>query len=203
MPVFGFDVREVPKRTGDVAVGRIARDRALIGALVASALIFGAGATLGYVSIDSDWAARSMTQGAGNSILGGSFVTILLHNLLAVMFLYSGVLTLGLTSVLGIGMVSAYVGATVAVGVHNVGTGQILSDTGAYAFLEFGGCIVAAAAGLYPMVAAGLSLFKEGAGTAIFGAYLNAVHMSLKVLASAGALILAAATIEATVIALR
>jgi hypothetical protein len=184
-------------------VRKIARNQPLLGALLASLLIFGAGVTLGYTSISADWAARSMTGGARSPILGGSFLAILVQNATALMFLYSGVLTLGLTSVLGMGMVSAYIGATAAVGIHNVGTGQMLSDTGAYAFLEFGGCVVAAAAGLYPMVTVGIRLFREGAGTAVFGAYLDAVYTSLKILASAGALVVAAAAIEATAIALR
>jgi uncharacterized membrane protein SpoIIM required for sporulation len=186
------------------AAVRAAGKKSLLAAFLGSLLIFGSGAALGYTSISSDWAARSLTAGgAENPIFGGSFWTILIQNISAAMFLYSGVLTLGLTSVLAMGMVSAYIGATVAVGVHNVGPGQILGDTGTYVFLEFGGCIVAAAAGLYPFMVAVGAIVKDGATTAVFSAYLRAVHTSLKMFACAISLILIAAAIEATVIALR
>jgi uncharacterized membrane protein SpoIIM required for sporulation len=186
------------------AVRRTAGNTSLLVALLASLIVFGGGATLGYSSISADWAARSMTMGgAGNPILGGSFLGILFQNLTAAMLLYSGVLTLGLTSVLGMGLVSAYIGATVAVGIHNVGAGQILGDTGTYVFLEFGGCIVAAAAGFYPIVKAAGAILGDGATTAVIGVYVNAFHTSLKIFAWAVGLILAAAAIEATVIAIR
>jgi hypothetical protein len=185
-------------------LGRAARNQSFIVAFLASLLIFGGGVAIGYSSISAEWAGRSLTAGgAGAENFDGSFFPILIQNLSAAMFLYSGVLTLGLMSVVGMGLVSVYIGATAAVGIHNVGVGQILGHTGAYVFLEFGGCIVAAAAGLYPIAAAARHVFTEGATTAVAGAYLSSAYTSLKIFACAVGLILAGAAIEATVIALR
>jgi uncharacterized membrane protein SpoIIM required for sporulation len=168
-----------------------------------SLVVFLCGATLGYTSISREWAAESLGAGGTNVIYGGSLATILIQNLGTVMFLYSGVLTLGLTSILSVGMLSAFVGATMSVGISNVGGLQMMAHTGAYIPLEFGGCVVAAAAGLYPALTLLARVFNDNADTNVLGTYLNAVYTSLKVLGCAVALILTAAAIEATVIAVR
>jgi uncharacterized membrane protein SpoIIM required for sporulation len=187
-----------------IALGRIARNRSLLVAVLASLIVFVAGFALGFGSIGRAWAQNSLgAGGATNAVFGSSVFAILAQNLIAVMFLYSGVLTFGLTSVLSIGMVSTYVGATMAVGVTNSGWTQLASATGAYALLEFTGCIVAAAAGLHPVCAFLAHAVKHDGASGMFGAYLDAVATSLKILGCAVALILTAAAIEAIVIAIR
>ena len=186
---------------GRITLGRITRNRSLLVAVLASLVVFAAGFALGFGSIGRGWAQSSLgAGGATNAVFGSSVFAILAQNLIAVMFLYSGVLTFGLTSVLSIGMVSIYVGATMAVGVTNSGWTQMAGATGVYALLEFAGCILAAAAGLYPGCAFLAHVVKDDAA---FGRYLDAVATSLKILGCAVALILTAAAIEAVVIAIR
>lgn len=183
---------------------RPARNRALPVALLMSLAIFATGAAIGYSSISPEWAARSLGEpGASNPAFGGSFGEILVRNLGAIALLYSGVMTLGLTALMSLAMVGMYVGATMAVGVSNVGTWQVVGDTWFYAPIEFGGCVVAAAAGLYPVVALIGRMFTDEARTAAIGTYVNATLTSLKVFGCAAALITLAAVIEAVAIAIR
>lgn len=130
-------------------------------------------------------------------------LTILVRNISAIMLLYSGVLTLGVTSLLGLTFVSAYVGATLSVVVHNVGVWSMLSLSGLYAPLEFLGCVVAAAAGLYPAFALAGRVFVGEGQIAVIGTYVGSIGTSLKVFAAGVTLIVVAAAIEATVIAMR
>jgi hypothetical protein len=101
-------------------------------------------------------------------------------------------------------MVSGYVGATLEVGVWNQGAGKLLAETGAYAPVEFAGLVVAAAAGLYPVIALSRVIFADtGARVSLFGTYLDAVRTSLKIFAWAVGLVVVAAVVEGLVLALR
>ena len=182
-----------------------ARSKAVLAALLASLAIFVAGAVLGYSSISHRWAAESLSQGNGAAGAGpgGSPVAILVRNLGAIMLLYSGAVTLGVTSVLGLAMVSAYVGATMSVAVSNAGAWQVLGGSGGYAAIEFSACILAATAGLYPVFAATGRIFATEVRTHAVGAYLEAVGTSLRIFGCAAVLVLVAATIESIVIVSR
>jgi uncharacterized membrane protein SpoIIM required for sporulation len=180
------------------------RDMALFGALAVSVAVFVGGLAIGYSSISDTWAADSVHSWRETDLsVTASFFAILLRNASAMAFLYSGVLTFGLTSVLALTMVSAYVGATAATGINNVGAWQLFTATGSYALLEFLGCIVAATAGFYPTSAlvAGLARQKEDAGS--LKRYFGAIRVSARILAFGGALVVVAACIEVTLIATR
>lgn len=183
---------------------RIAHRRSLPGPLAAALAVVvavsTAGGWLGFTSISATWAEQA--GGGANQLFGSSLPQILLQNLSVVMFLYSGALTLGLTSIVSVAMLSAYVGATMAVGVGNVGMSSVLGDAGPYAALEFLGCLVAAAAGLCPLMAMLGRVFSEARGGAV-AAYVGALRTSLATLAVGTALVVVAAAIEATLIFLR
>jgi len=183
---------------------RSTKKKSLLTAFAISLILLVCGASIGYASISPAWAAESLRIGGGDfKVFGAVLPAILLRNLGVVMFLYSGVATFGLTSIISTGMLSVYIGATMAVGASNVGAGSLVGATGLYVPFEFTGCLVAATAGLYPTVAA-LSRIFTGSGRASSpGVYIGAFRTSLVVLAWAGALILLAAIIETVVIAAR
>jgi uncharacterized membrane protein SpoIIM required for sporulation len=188
----------------DAIVVRPARSGTIPAALLASLTVFIAGAVVGYSSIGPEWAAESLTAAAPEAeAVQPTAWHILLRNVSALMLLYSGALTVGVTSLLGLAAVAAYVGATMAVGVWNQGVWRLLVETGAYAPIEFAGLVVGGAAGLYPAVALARAIFVTPGSVALVGTYLDALRTSLKIFAWAVALVLVAATVEGLVIALR
>ncbi|STX07826.1 hypothetical protein [Kocuria rosea] len=184
------DLRTAPRDA------RAAR-RALGWAAAAATALFVAGFLVGYESISRVPATLQDTAGAGQDH-DGSFGAILVRNLGAAALLYSGVLTGGLLTGTSLALLSVYVGATAKIGVLNVGAAALAGAAGWYAGLEFLGCLVAAAAGLLPLTAA-LTARRHG----LMRSYLTALPASLGVLALAATLLLAAAGIEAALIARR
>lgn len=167
-----------------------------------SASLFIAGTVVGYSSISPVW-ARASLHIDGGSPLGSDFLAILLQNLSVVLFLFSGVVTLGLTSVVSLALVSVYVGATFAVGTANGGLAAVLTTTGPYAGLEFLAVVLAGAAGLCPVLALlGRGLQRDACGPGL-QTYVSAVRTSLATLVVSALLVLLAASIEAVVIASR
>ena len=179
--------------------------RGLLVAFAASAVLFLGGAVVGYSSITTEWARASLGSVQDVPLFGSSFSAIFLQNFSVVLFLFSGVLTLGLTSLVSLTMMSIYVGATLSVATTNGGVGAVLSDTGSYIGLEFLGMVLAATAGLCPVFALlGRALRAEpDAELSSAGAYVAAVRTSMATLGISTLLVLLAAAIEAAVIASR
>ncbi len=176
------------------------KDRASLAAALASLAVFTAGATVGYIALaDVELFARATAE----SEPAMSPWAILGQNLGAILFMFSGAVTFGLTTLVGLAMLSAYVGATMAVGIGNVGLARLVSDTGMYAPIEFLGCLVAAAAGLYPAFTVIGAVFADRERPQLLHSYLNSLYGSLKIFALAAALIVSAAAIEAIVLAIR
>lgn len=193
-------VREVTK------VARLAiRNGPLLAAVLVSLAIFGAGVAVGSLSISPDWAAQSLQSAdeTADVTVHHGFWAIVSQNLGAALLLYTGVLTLGVTSVLGLAMVSSFVGATVSVSVNNAGLLQTLGETGMYAPVEFAGVTVAAVAGLYPGFAVLGRMLADRPAKSYVATYIAALITSLKLLACAALLIVAAAVVEAVVISVR
>jgi uncharacterized membrane protein SpoIIM required for sporulation len=178
----------------------------LFAALAASSVLFLGGAAVGYSSITSEWARNSSgAVAAGGSLFGSTFSAILVQNLGVVLFLFSGVLTFGVSSVASLSMISIYVGATMSVATTDGGTGGVLADTGSYVGLELLGMLLAATAGLCPVFALlGRALRADPAPNQTSGAtYVAAVRTSMATLGVSALLVLLAACIEAVVIASR
>lgn len=113
-----------------------------------------------------------------------------------------GVATLGLTTLLGAGILALYVGATVSLGVHSVGGAGLVADVMWYVPFEFVGLVMAATAGFQP--AAGLArrlLMKNEPPT--LRSFIDDMARSLGTLLIAIALIVLGAVIEAIVIQLK
>lgn len=173
-----------------------------------SAAISAAGFWVSYTAIDEDWVRRFNTGPLAGSAAGDDSVAvvmfILAQNFATLAFLYSGVITAGLTSVIGLGMVAGFVGATFKVGVLASGLTPLLLETGLYLPLEFGACLVAGAAGLYPLVCAVSRALDGAPGTVkVLRAYVGAATVSLAMLGVATALLLVGALVETLLIVRR
>lgn len=184
-----------------LAAAPVSRSRGpILAALGLATLVAVAGSVLGFREIDPAWALESLQTGKGP--LGDlGFLEILTRNTLAALLLYSGVLTLGVSALGGLVMTSIFVGATMSVGVTNSGVGGLLGDTGAYLPFEFGGILLAGAAGLYPLIR---GVWAGSTGARSFtSTYLGGVAGSLRLLVPGLVLILAGAAIEAAVLTSR
>jgi uncharacterized membrane protein SpoIIM required for sporulation len=120
----------------------------------------GLGTAVGYVSFvpEPDSGAVYALSGSGLDIFG----QILGRNLSAALLLFSGFVTVGTTTLLGLIFVSAWVGA----GWHALASTSRLGEVDplvlTYIPLEFGGLLLAATAGLMPLVAAAQTLASGG-----------------------------------------
>lgn len=173
---------------------------AVLSALAIAGLVAAGGAVLGFRAIDPSWAAESL--GAGKGALGNlGFPEIIVRNGSAALLLYSGVVTLGVSTLGVLTMTSVYVGATMSVGVTNSGVAGLIGDTGLYIPFEFSGMLLGAAAGLYPFVRA---LSSDRTANRGFGAsYLDSLAGSLRLLGVALGLVLVGAAIEAALLSVR
>lgn len=158
-------------------------------------------AWVGYQAVDPAWARESLLVPSPASPSIG-FGTILATNLGAVLLLYSGAATAGLTTLIATTWTGAYVGATLAVGVENAGLGPLLARVWVYLPLELSAMLVAAIAGTYPLISALLTPTRHDRGVASTAVrrYLDAARASLLLLAGSGCVLLAAAALEAAVI---
>jgi uncharacterized membrane protein SpoIIM required for sporulation len=151
-------------------------------------------ATMAYVVMDPSWApdALELNPSGGVEL---PWWRILATNGAAALMLFSGAATGGLTTLAALTWTGAYVGATMSVAVTNVGVGTVAADVWLFLPLEIAGLVVAAAAGLHPVVLGLLDPHREGDGFA--RRYLAGARGSLRLLPVAGALLLAAAVAEA------
>ena len=85
-------------------------------------------------------------------VTDGSFGAILARNLGAVAFLYSGVATLGLGSLIAIPLVALHLGMSLALTTSAWGLEVVYKQVALYAPFGFAGVVLGSAAGLYPVV---------------------------------------------------
>lgn len=170
------------------------------GLLPSTGLIMAAIAVFGYAAVDVSWVRDS--QGTGSSPLYGTdFTQILARNLGAALVLYSGVVTLGLTTLIGSGILALYIGATVSLGLNSVGGATLFADVIWYVPFEFLGLVMAATAGLQP--AAGLASRLMKNEPVSIGSFVDSLARSLGTLLIAVALIVLGAAIEGILIQLK
>lgn len=132
----------------------------------------------------------------------GSFLAIMLRNLGAIAFLYSGAATLGVTTVIALSLVSLYLGATLALTTFAAGLDTVAQNVMIYAPFEFVGIIIAGAAGLYPAMSVLVDALSRR-DQALIRSYTTAVPGSLTLFLISAVLIVIGAGLEATVIASR
>lgn len=154
-----------------------------------------------YAALDVSWIADNSAF-EKSPLFSGGFGQILLRNLGAALVLYSGVVTLGLTTLVAGGILALYVGATVSLGVHSIGVAQLLADVVWYVPLEFGGLVLAATAGLQPATGAARMILLDKGKISLTSLHRD-LAASLGTLSLALALIAVAAVIESILISLR
>ncbi|GAB3564397.1 hypothetical protein GCM10027405_20440 [Arthrobacter alkaliphilus] len=169
--------------------------------LPSTGLAMAAIAIFGYSAVDVSW-IRDAREMGGSPLYGKDFPQILGRNIGAALVLYSGVATLGLTTLLGAGILALYVGATVSLGVHSVGSAGLVADVIWYVPFEFLGLVMAATAGFQPVagLARRLVMKKE---SVTLRSFIDDMARSLGTLLIAIVLIVLGAVIEAIVIQLR
>lgn len=130
------------------------------------------------------------TQAAGDA---GTFVDILKVNVPAALFLYSGIVTLGVTALAAGAGVGLYLGHSIALSVATLGPARVFSRTFLYTPFELYAFVLALASGLTPV-----SWLLGSRG--VISAYM-VVRQSLTLLGQALLLLLAAALFETVSIA--
>lgn len=163
-------------------------------ALGVSFVLFGGGLLIGYSSFQ-ELPALLSHSGVGPGDSPWSFGTIFTRNLSVIALMYAGVASVGVLSVITLAAVSLYVGATAKIGTLSSGAGTLATDVGLYAPVEFLGCLVAAAAGLYPVISA-FSPKQQTENGGSLACYLQAVPRSLLLFVLASLLILLGAGLE-------
>ncbi len=178
------------------------------------ALSTAAGVTLGITVLGVALGWTAVPPDVAESLVGtraprADVVAIGGGNLATVLLLFSGVVTGGLTTVVAALLVATFVGATLHVGVAASGW-DLLGQVGAYAPLEFAGMLLAAAAGLVPVVSAALPPRPATGATATTAVgpgaparYVAAVGPALVLLVPAVALVALGAVVEALVVSAR
>ncbi len=141
-------------------------------------------------------------HGAGEIL--GLAGTILVRNGSIMLMLFSGVVTAGVSTAVGLTLLALYVGATLGAAAGNVGLAPALGSILSYAPLEFMAFLIAAVAGMLPMATAGL--FRRDAGSGPrdrLRAYITSLSAAVRLLVVATLGVLAADLAEVTTIALR
>ncbi|WP_448060442.1 stage II sporulation protein M [Cellulomonas hominis] len=181
--------------TGEPVVTGVDRRHVAARALAAALVTTVSGFLVGYLSL------RGVVQEAQppESAAAAGLWTILGRNVGTAALLYSGVCTLGSSSLIAGLLLGGYVGATWAAAVSAVGVAGAGGSIMWYAPVEMLGLAVAAAAGLFPVVA----MFARREQVSRRRAYAEALTGSLQLLATAVVLLLIAAFIESLVIGMR
>jgi uncharacterized membrane protein SpoIIM required for sporulation len=171
--------------------------RSVVSATVTALLLSCVGVAVGYGSFVPDGGAATDDPFTLDSTGLALFAEIASRNVGAALLLFSGVATVGATTVLGLVFVAAWVGA----GFHAVHdeTGLLNVDplVLAYLPLEFVGLLVAGVAGLLPLVAL-VSRFLAAEPSRRSGPAL--IGTALRLLAAGVVLILGGAAVETLVI---
>lgn len=163
--------------------------------LTGTVVLFLVGLLTGYTSHNglSHLAAEPTTTDEATWTFG----SILARNAGAAFLLYTGTISLGLTTIIMLPVLGLYIGATARIGIESVGWWAVAGSAGWYVGPEFLGCLLAAAGGLYPLVSASLPSDSE---LPRWKRYLQTVPRSLLLLGLSLALIILGAGIEILVI---
>ncbi len=165
-------------------------------ALVSMALLGACCFGLGWAGPDSSWIAASVNE-TGRPPFSDSAASILMTNLGTALLLFSGVATLGLSSVVGVGLVAAFIGASMRAVMANLGPWTTLGHSGPYMFIEFAGVALAGTAGVLPVIAGLRAAFSDAEQAPGFiRTYGAAIPQAMQVFALAVVLIVVAAAIE-------
>ncbi len=129
-------------------------------------------------------------------------IAILLRNGAVALGLFTGVVTGGLGSLLGIVLIGLLVGASTAAAATEVGLAATIGSVAGYAIVELAGFVLAATAGLLPaarVVASGAGAQPRG----VVARYTKGMPAALVALVAALVLIVIGAVVETVIITAR
>ncbi|MGO3752687.1 hypothetical protein ACTXK0_14755 [Corynebacterium variabile] len=165
---------KIPNETPAIRIPLILSLAFSIFLLILTAVIFSS-------QIPEDW-IRAADNVTGNSPHDRSFGSILATNASTALFLYSGAITLGLTSIAATGLLGAFIGASMRTVVSNVGFHQMFSDGYYYMPFEFLGFILSATAGFLPIACFFVSMTTRRNVRKTFSSYADSLPWSLAIL---------------------
>jgi len=179
--------------------------RVVLGAFLVALATLCAGAYLGGHSLGGTDLFDSHTR---SGLAGGFWASlgfIVFRNGSLAMLLFSGVITAGFSTLIGLGLLSIYIGATFTAATGNVGFWPALSSILSYAPAEFLGLLIAATAGLVPVAALTHAAFASGSveRPRLTTVYVESVRTSLRMLVLSLAVIAVAALVESVAIAIK
>lgn len=172
----------------------------LVFALALSLALLFSGLTIGFQTDLGADAGRS--YGTTRLTWWDAFLGVVAVNGPAVALLYSGTLTLGVATLIAWPILAIYIGATLRASVNLLGPDRVFGTIWVYAPLEFIAMVLGASAGIMPLLSALRAAFSRHAEQRPIRAYLGNVRNTLRILVIATCLMVVAASIEATVIAL-
>lgn len=167
--------------------------------IAVSTFLIAAGVSFSALSSIDGFAPSPRTPRHGDFV--STLTSILGHNLPAATFLFSGLATGGVSSLIGLALIGSFVGATTAGSAAAVGLEASVSSVMGYAPVEFIGLLVAAAAGLIPIVRAVQS--RRHRGTTFFQSYVRSLPRSLGLFTVGLVVLVLAAAVEAAIIVFR
>jgi len=173
--------------------------------LILVAVLFGVATSLGFSALDSVRGYLPSATIASSPNLGFHLVHILMRNVPAATFLFSGLATAGLSSLVGIALIGSFAGATTAASGAAIGLASTLGSVAIYAPIEFAGFFLAGAAGILPTVRAALnqSLPQPSPYLSFHARYRGAFSVSLLLFLISLLILAVAAYAEAAVIVTR
>ena len=120
-------------------------------AVVVAITLFGVSTVAGYALLDNDLLASAIEPQRSSSYLN-SVLHVLQTNVPTALSLFSGVITCGVATLFLAPLVGVFLGASVNVAVDIYGPSEVISRTALYTPFEIAGFVVAAAAGVLPLV---------------------------------------------------
>jgi hypothetical protein len=174
----------------------------LLVAMMLSLALMLAGFIIGF---QTDMAAQSESPQPVPREVGLTWLSalgrILAANVPALCLLFSGVITGGVSTLIAWPITAIYIGSTMRLGRTHMGIGEVVASIWIYAPVEFLGLLLGAGAGLIPVAAAIRSALSASEQAGPLRQYLGTFPLALKMFGLAWVLVLAAALLEATVLA--
>jgi uncharacterized membrane protein SpoIIM required for sporulation len=172
----------------------------LLVAMMLSLALMLAGFIIGFQADMSAHSEFPQPREAGHTWLS-ALGRILAANVPALCLLFSGVITGGASTLIAWPLTAIYIGSTMRLGRTHMGIGEVVASIWIYAPLEFLGLLLGAGAGLIPVVAAIRSALSPSEVARPLRHYVAKFPLALKMFGIAWVLVLAAALLEATVLA--
>lgn len=180
----------------------------MVPALCAATVLF-LSFMLGALTIPSGWvdSVRSAGRVDTQEHPWPLFIRIISGNLLSALFMFSGVLTFGLTTFISMFFTGVFFGLSISTAVSAAGMGNLIAESGSYLPLEILGFIAAGTAGLIPLHELYLTNRRKHRRPRVAQRFIKDVQrglqLSLVPLSASVVLLVSGAIVETLVIVIR